>query len=112
MGLAGTMSLSIVCLCFLIALVVAVLSKYFLASCRPRNFPPGPPTIPFIGNISQVPKVKAFLKYVSVILPRLSVLALTTTRFHEFGAKYGSIIGLKLGSQNVVVLNSYEHVRA
>ncbi|MCJ1246862.1 hypothetical protein MMC30_004071 [Trapelia coarctata] len=88
------MSLSIVGLCLPIALVMAVFSKFFLASCRPRNFPPGPPTIPFIGNISQVPRVKAFLK------------------FHEYRADYGSIVGLKLGSQSVVVLNSYEHVRA
>ncbi len=112
MELAGTMSLSIVGLCLPIALVMAVFSRYFLASCRPRNFPPGPPTIPFIGNISQVPRVKAFLKYVSAILPKLSVLAITTTRFHEFRADYGSIVGLKLGSQSVVVLNSYKHVRA
>jgi hypothetical protein len=112
MGFAGTMSLSIVGLCLPIALVLAVFSKYFLASCRPRNFPPGPPTLPFIGNISQVPRVKAFLRYASVILPRLSVLAITTTRFHGFRADYGSIVGLKLGSQSVVILNSYEHVRA
>ena len=105
------MSLSIVGLCLPMALVVAVFSKYFFASWRPRNFPPGPPTIPFIGNISQVPRVKAFLKYDSVILPRLSVLAITITRFHQFRADYGSIVGLKLGSQSLVVLNSYEHVR-
>ena len=106
------MSLSIVGLCLPIALVMAVFSKYFLASGRPRNFPPGPPTIPFIGNISQVPKVKAFLKYAFVILPKLSELVITTTRFHKFRADYGSIVGLKLGSQSVVVLNSYKHVRA
>ena len=112
MELAGSMSLSIVALCLPIGLVIAVFSKYFLASCRPRNFPPGPSTIPFIGNISQVPRIKAFLKYASLILPRLWVLAITTTRFHELRADYGSIVGLKLGSQNVVVLNSYKHVRA
>ncbi|KAI1496915.1 cytochrome P450 [Biscogniauxia marginata] len=81
-------------LCLAIAVFVAIISKYFLASCRPRNFPPGPSTLPFIGNISQVPRVKAFLK------------------FHEFTTEYGSIVGLKMGSQNVVILNSYEHVRA
>ncbi|KAK9419088.1 putative Cytochrome P450 [Seiridium unicorne] len=77
-----------------ILLVVAVLFKYFLASRRPADFPPGPPTVPFIGNITQVPRVKAFLK------------------FQRMQADYGSIIGLKIGSQNVVVLNSYKHVKA
>ncbi|KAK5175120.1 uncharacterized protein LTR77_000257 [Saxophila tyrrhenica] len=31
-------------------------------------------------------------------------------KFHEWGAKYGDIIGLKIGQQNVVVLNHYKHV--
>ncbi|OIW26904.1 cytochrome P450 [Coniochaeta ligniaria NRRL 30616] len=81
--------------CLLIVLlVVAFLFKYYLASRRPRDFPPGPPTVPFIGNIAQVPRVKAFLKY------------------QRMQAEYGSIIGLKIGSQNVVILNSYNHVKA
>jgi len=32
-------------------------------------------------------------------------------RFQQLGSEYGSIIGLKFGSQNVVVLNSYKHVK-
>ncbi|KAH6648012.1 cytochrome P450 [Truncatella angustata] len=75
-------------------MVVAVLFKYFLTSRRPKDFPPGPPTVPFIGNITQVPRVKAFLE------------------FQRMQAEYGSIIGLKIGSQNFVVLNSYKHVKA
>lgn len=49
-------------------LFLAVLLKGLLASRRPKDFPPGPPTIPFLGNITQVPPVKAFLKYVSQIV--------------------------------------------
>ncbi|KAF7557676.1 hypothetical protein G7046_g5968 [Stylonectria norvegica] len=82
-------------ICLLVVVpVVAVLFRYFLASCRPKDFPPGPPTVPFIGNINQVPHVKAFLK------------------FQTMQADYGSIIGLKMASQNVVILNSYKHVKA
>ncbi|KAI8302084.1 Cytochrome P450 monooxygenase patH [Colletotrichum sp. SAR11_59] len=80
-------------LCVLVVLAVSTLSRFFLASCRPRNFPPGPRTVPFLGNITQVPKSKGFLK------------------FHDLGATFGSIIGLKLGSQNFVILNNYKHVR-
>ncbi|SPJ78457.1 related to O-methylsterigmatocystin oxidoreductase [Fusarium torulosum] len=86
---------SIVQSCIAVALVVGfVLVRYYLASLRPKNFPPGPPTVPFLGNLTQVPPSKAFLK------------------FHEMQADYGSIIGLKIGSQNFVVLNSYKHVKA
>ncbi|KAK4215596.1 cytochrome P450 [Rhypophila decipiens] len=74
--------------------VVVVLSKYYLAARRPKNYPPGPPTLPFIGNLTQVPRVKAFLK------------------FEQLKSSYGSIIGLKMASQNVVILNHYSHVKA
>ncbi|KFA77552.1 hypothetical protein S40288_09469 [Stachybotrys chartarum IBT 40288] len=78
----------------LILVVVAVLLKGFLASRRPKDFPPGPPTIPFLGNITHVPRTKAFL------------------RFQEMQADYGSIIGFKIGSQNLVILNNYKHVKS
>ncbi|KAK3337598.1 cytochrome P450 [Cercophora scortea] len=81
-------------LCFPIAVIAAVLFKYYLAGRRPANFPPGPPTLPFIGNITQVPRAKAFLT------------------FQRMQADHGSIIGLKVGAQNLVVLNSYKHVKA
>ena len=32
-------------------------------------------------------------------------------RLHEMRKEYGDIIGLKFALQNVVVLNSYKHVR-
>ncbi|KAJ0338880.1 hypothetical protein COL922a_005075 [Colletotrichum nupharicola] len=99
MSTTGMLDLSrgTVGLCVLVVLAVSTLSRFFLASCRPRNFPPGPRTVPFLGNITQVPKSKGFLN--------------ETPRFHDLGATFGSIIGLKLGSQNFVILNNYKHVR-
>ncbi|KIX07465.1 uncharacterized protein Z518_02118 [Rhinocladiella mackenziei CBS 650.93] len=73
--------------------LTGILVYYALASRRPKNFPPGPPTLPILGNLHIFPKTKAFLK------------------FHEWGKKYGSLIGLKLGPQNVVILNDYRHVQ-
>ncbi|GAB0138040.1 hypothetical protein EsDP_00006287 [Epichloe bromicola] len=87
-SIAGQLGLS------LALLSVAVLFKYYFVSRRPKNFPPGPPTLPFLGNITQVPRSKAFIK------------------FQSWQANYGSIIGLKIGSQNIVILNSYRHVKA
>ncbi|KAJ6003138.1 hypothetical protein N7451_005685 [Penicillium sp. IBT 35674x] len=76
---------------FVLPLVLFV-AKYAVASRRPKNFPPGPPGLPIIGNLHQLPVRKGFLKQ------------------HEWTKEYGSIIGLKLGPLNVVVLNSHRHV--
>lgn len=65
MGILGTGQLCVP----IVILVMAVLFKYFLASRRPNDFPPGPPTVPFLGNITQVPRTKAFLKYATNIQP-------------------------------------------
>ncbi len=53
--------------CALIAVGIQIMLKYYFASQRPKNFPPGPPTIPFLGNLGQLPKTKLFLKFVSLL---------------------------------------------
>lgn len=57
-------------------------------SCRPKGYPPGPPSSLFIGNILDMPATKQYLKYT------------------ELGQQYGEIVGLKFATQNVLVLNS------
>jgi hypothetical protein len=42
--------------------VVTVLAPYAFASSRPKNYPPGPPTIPFLGNLHLLPPTKAFVQ--------------------------------------------------
>lgn len=42
----------------------------------------------------------------------LFVLVMTITRFQRMQTHYGSIIGLKVGFQHIVILNSYKHVKA
>ncbi|PMD33513.1 cytochrome P450 [Hyaloscypha variabilis F] len=55
---------------------------------RPADYPPGPPTLPLIGNLHQMPMSDIHLK------------------LQEWAKKYGSIYSLKLGGQTLVVLSS------
>lgn len=60
------------------------------------NFPPGPPTIPFLGNLHQIPLTKPFLQ------------------FAEWSRTHGShgLVGLRLGpSSSAVVVNSWKAAR-
>ncbi|KAJ5305888.1 hypothetical protein N7508_004903 [Penicillium antarcticum] len=79
--------------CGTMVLLIISVFKYALASQRPKDFPPGPPCLPIIGNLHQIPLRKGFL------------------RWQEWGKEYGNIIGFKLGPKNAVVLNSYRHVK-
>ncbi|PVH98954.1 cytochrome P450 [Periconia macrospinosa] len=58
-----------------------------------QNFPPGPPSLPLIGNLHQLPLHKAFLQ------------------FTKWGQQYGEIVGLHFGPQKVVILNSWRAVK-
>ncbi|KAL7783870.1 cytochrome P450 [Trichoderma ceciliae] len=68
-------------------LVVLVVIRLYVSSLRPANFPPGPSSLPIIGNLHQIPQGLPFLA------------------FEEWSKKYGPIVGFKLGSQNAVVLH-------
>ena len=96
----------------LLVVVSATFVKYALASRRPKGFPPGPPGIPVLGNVLQLPLNKAFLKSVPSYALPFQLFGLTSCRFNEWSETYGSIVGLKLGPQNVVLLNNFHHVRA
>ena len=66
--------------------------RWLLATRRPSNFPPGPPTRLGFGNFHQIP---ASYNFVEV---------------HEWAKKYGPMTGLKLGTQNVLLLNDAQLV--
>lgn len=81
-----------VCLSVLLASLVTLV-RFSLQSLRPRNYPPGPPALPFIGNVHHFATSKTFLK------------------FAKWRAEYGEIIGLKTGPGHLVVLNSARMAR-
>lgn len=62
---------------------------------------PGPPTVPLLGNLHQMPLKNAHLKYVPLSFRNHS---LTFPRFTEWARTYGGMYSLKLGPGTMIVL--------
>ncbi|KAF2640636.1 cytochrome P450 [Massarina eburnea CBS 473.64] len=60
---------------------------------RPANYPPGPPTLPILGNLHLMPKTKLH------------------EQFKKWGDEYGPIYSLINGSTTFIVLNSDQAVK-
>ncbi|KAM0715223.1 hypothetical protein Q7P37_009688 [Cladosporium fusiforme] len=80
-----------------IALAVAVglwtLASLWTIGKRPSTLPPGPPTLPIIGNLHQIPRKDAHLQ------------------FQAWAREYGPVYSLILGTKVMIVLSSPEAVR-
>lgn len=78
---------------YFVCFVTIILLLIALRSCRkPKNYPPGPKWIPFVGNTYQLAKLSSIKdgQYLA---------------FEELRQKYNSdIIGLKLGREYVVIV--------
>ncbi|EEB95713.1 hypothetical protein MPER_05275 [Moniliophthora perniciosa FA553] len=79
-------SITLVLLFFLAWLVL----KIVRVGRRESYLPPGPPTIPILGNLHVFPTASPHIK------------------FAEWGQQYGGIYSLKISSGNAVVINSME----
>lgn len=60
---------------------------------RPKGYPPGPPTLPLIGNLHQMPKTKAHLQ------------------FQKWAEEYGPVYSLMLGTKVMIVLSSDQAIK-
>jgi Cytochrome P450 len=60
---------------------------------RPRTYPPGPPTLPLIGNLHQIPGEKRHIQ------------------FEKWAREYGPIYSLMLGTKVMIVLNSDQVIK-
>ncbi|RYC66039.1 hypothetical protein CHU98_g182 [Xylaria longipes] len=54
---------------------------------RPKDYPPGPPTLPIIGNLHQIPRERRYVQ------------------FEKWAREYGPIYSLMLGTKVMIVLN-------
>lgn len=81
----------------LYAVVFAVLgmAMYRLRNVgrRPANYPPGPPTLPLIGNLHLMPREKGHLQ------------------FHKWAEEYGPVYSLILGTSVMIVLSSDQAIK-
>jgi hypothetical protein len=73
-----------------VALAVIRLSKI---GQRPKDFPPGPPTWPLVGNLHLMPKEKAHLQ------------------FQKWAQEYGPVYSLMLGTKVMIVLSSDQAIK-
>ncbi|KAH7081438.1 cytochrome p450 monooxygenase [Paraphoma chrysanthemicola] len=81
-----------------LAIVLPAVLVYYAIKCfsigrRPKDLPPGPPTLPLLGNIHLMPKEKSWLQ------------------LSRWAEEYGPIYSLMMGTQTYIVLNSPEAVR-
>ncbi|KAK5138503.1 hypothetical protein LTR08_000089 [Meristemomyces frigidus] len=76
-----------------VALLAFGLFRLLSVGRRPKGYPPGPPTLPVIGNIHQMPTRDAHLQ------------------FQKWAQEYGPVYSLMLGTKTLVVLSSDEAVK-
>ncbi|XP_030577730.1 cytochrome P450 2J2-like [Archocentrus centrarchus] len=77
----------------LIFLLVLLLFADILKNRAPKNFPPGPWALPFLGHYHRIRPDRIHLQIM------------------EFGEKYGKIFALRLLGRRIVVINSYKFVK-
>jgi hypothetical protein len=73
--------------------VIAVITRLLFTGRRPKSYPPGPPTLPIIGNLHQMPTQDAHLQ------------------FEKWARQYGSVYSLILGTKTMIVLSSDKAVK-
>lgn len=80
---------------YILPVVVLVYALFKLRNVgrRPKGFPPGPPTIPILGNLHLMPAKQPH------------------HQFKKWAEEYGPIYSLVLGSSTMIILSSRQAVK-
>ncbi|XP_033222656.1 uncharacterized protein LOC117176510 [Belonocnema kinseyi] len=78
---------------------IVTLLLWYLATRKPEGYPPGPKWWPILGSALEVEKIRR----------KTGSLPATFTALSQ---KYGPVIGLKIGVDRIVILNSFESMRS
>lgn len=78
----------------LVGLAVVCTGLWFYQSRKKRNFPPGPPGVPIMGNLKMMARNPTLYK-----------------DFMKLAEEYGDIFSLQLGSYPSVVLNGHAVIK-
>ncbi|ROT34502.1 cytochrome P450 family protein [Sodiomyces alkalinus F11] len=76
-----------------LGVLAALIVRLLMIGRRPKNYPPGPPTLPILGNIHQLATRDSHLQ------------------FEKWAREYGPVYSLMLGTKTLVVLSSDKAVK-
>ena len=88
----------------LLVLLAYGISRVFQVGKRPENYPPGPPTLPIIGNIHQV---WYSLSFTNSPIPNNDL----HLQLQQWAKEYGPVYSLILGTQTLIILSSPEAIK-
>ncbi|KAG8941439.1 hypothetical protein FRC03_004541 [Tulasnella sp. 419] len=72
--------------------LIYAISRLSKIGSRERHLPPGPPTLPLIGNLSILPLTDTYI------------------RFAEWAKIYGDVYSLKVGPETLIIISSLEAI--